>query len=63
MITKDALLQIILEQREIKYDKIVPRKIEKTLLSAPEVLVITGVRRCGASRRNGCSKMNEIGEL
>lgn len=49
MITKDALLQIIHEQQDIKYDNIVPRKIEKNLLSAPEVLVITGVRRCGKS--------------
>lgn len=49
MIPKEALLQIINEQRDTKYDRIVSREIDKKLLSAPEVLVITGVRRCGKS--------------
>ena len=49
MITKDTLLQIIYEQKEYKLHNVIARKIDSKLLNCPEVLVITGVRRCGKS--------------
>lgn len=49
MITKDTLLQIIYEQKEYKLHNVIARKIDSKLIECPEVLVITGVRRCGKS--------------
>jgi predicted AAA+ superfamily ATPase len=49
MVTKDTLLQVIYEQRIVSSEDIIPRKIDMGLVSAPEILVITGVRRCGKS--------------
>lgn len=49
MITKDTLLQIIYEQKEYKLHNVIARKIDSKLLNCAEVLVITGVRRCGKS--------------
>ena len=49
MITKDTLLQIIYEQKEYKLHNVITRKIDSKLLNCAEVLVITGVRRCGKS--------------
>ncbi len=49
MITKDALLQVLYEQRRSISEEIIPRKIDQRLVTAPEILVITGIRRCGKS--------------
>lgn len=49
MITKDTLLQIIYEQKEYKLHDVVTRKIDSNLIDCSEVLVITGIRRCGKS--------------
>ena len=49
MITKQSLLQIVYEQNRVKTDVTIPRRIDPKLLSCPEVLIITGVRRCGKS--------------
>lgn len=47
---KDVLRQVIFEQREIRSDtKFVQRVIPNALVEAPEVLVISGIRRCGKS--------------
>ena len=49
MVTKDLLRQVIYEQRELKSDLGVERQICQEQVDAPEVLVISGVRRCGKS--------------
>lgn len=49
MITKDTLLQVIYEQRRIPSEDVIRRNIDSNLLIAPEIIVITGVRRCGKS--------------
>ena len=49
MITKDTLLQVIYEQRRIPSEDVIRRNIDSNLLMAPEIIVITGVRRCGKS--------------
>ena len=46
MITKDTLLQVIYEQRRIPSEDVIRRNIDSNLLMAPEIIVITGVRRC-----------------
>ena len=49
MVTKDLLRQVIYEQRELNEPLGVKRKIFQEQVVAPEVLVISGVRRCGKS--------------
>lgn len=49
MVTKDLLRQVIYEQRALNDSSWVKRDISPSLVSAPEVLVISGVRRCGKS--------------
>ena len=49
MVTKDLLRQVIYEQRELNEPLGVKRKIYQEQVNAPEVLVISGVRRCGKS--------------
>lgn len=49
MVTKDLLRQVIYEQRELNEPLGVKRKIYNEQIEAPEVLVISGVRRCGKS--------------
>lgn len=49
MISKEQLLQVILEQRQTAGGTGVPRLIDNSLLECPEITVITGVRRCGKS--------------
>ena len=49
MVTKDLLRQVIYEQRELNEPLGVKRKIFEEQVVAPEVLVISGVRRCGKS--------------
>lgn len=49
MVTKDLLRQVIYEQRELNESLGVKRKIYQEQVKAPEVLVISGVRRCGKS--------------
>ena len=49
MVTKDLLRQVIYEQRELNSDLGVERQICQAQVDAPEVLVISGVRRCGKS--------------
>ena len=49
MVTKDLLRQVIYEQRELNSDLGVERQICQEQVEAPEVLVISGVRRCGKS--------------
>lgn len=46
---KDLLRQIIYEQRAYKWGESVERIIDHKLIDAREILVITGVRRCGKS--------------
>lgn len=49
MINKNNLRQVIYEQRQNMLGETVPRKIASMLVDCPEVLVISGVRRCGKS--------------
>ena len=49
MVTKDLLRQVIYEQRELNESLGVKRNIVRKQIMAPEVLVISGVRRCGKS--------------
>ena len=49
MVTKDLLRQVIYEQRELNSDLGVERQICQEQVEVPEVLVISGVRRCGKS--------------
>ena len=49
MVAKDTLLQVVYEQKQPFPEEIIPRKIDMGLVTAPEILVITGVRRCGKS--------------
>lgn len=49
MIAKDLLRQVIYEQREMHENLGVERQIDNSLVSVPEILVISGVRRCGKS--------------
>ncbi len=46
---KRLLRQIIYEQRSGQPETVIAREIDSELLTCPEVLVITGVRRCGKS--------------
>lgn len=46
---KNLLRQVIYEQRSKEADLGVIRRIDTKLLDCPEVLVITGIRRCGKS--------------
>lgn len=49
MISKDQLRQVIYEQRQRGLGDTVTREIDTQLTECPEVLVISGVRRCGKS--------------
>lgn len=49
MITKDLLRQVIYEQRELRGDLGVERHVSDLDVLSPEILVISGVRRCGKS--------------
>lgn len=46
---KELLKKIIFDQQEWDLKKTVKRNIDDRLITAPEILVITGVRRCGKS--------------
>lgn len=46
---KELLKKIIFDQQEWNLKKTVKRKIDDRLITAPEILVITGIRRCGKS--------------
>lgn len=49
MVTKDLLRQVIYEQRELRNELGVGREISDDQLTSQDVLVISGVRRCGKS--------------
>lgn len=49
MISKNQLRQVIYEQRQRQLGDTVPREMDYKLIECPEVLVISGVRRCGKS--------------
>lgn len=49
MISKDQLRQVIYEQKQRMPEKATLREIDSQLTECPEVLVISGVRRCGKS--------------
>lgn len=49
IMNKNLLRQVIYEQRSKEADLGVIRRIDTKLLDCPEVLVITGIRRCGKS--------------
>lgn len=49
MISKDSLRRVIYEQRQKTLGETIIRKINPVLVDCPEVLVISGVRRCGKS--------------
>lgn len=46
---KALLKQVIFDQQKLSLKNTIPRKIPKHLIDAPEVLIISGVRRCGKS--------------
>ncbi len=46
---KELLKRIIFDQQEWSLKNTVKRKIDERLITAPEILVITGIRRCGKS--------------
>ena len=49
MVTKELLRQVIYEQRELTDNLGVERSACKKITKTPEILVISGVRRCGKS--------------
>lgn len=49
MISKEQLRQVVYDQRNLYYDLGIERNIDQSLVDCPEVLVLTGVRRCGKS--------------
>lgn len=49
MISKDQLRQVIYEQRQRQLGSTVEREIDSKLIECSEVLVISGIRRCGKS--------------
>jgi len=49
MINKDNLRKVIYEQRQKTLGETIIRDIDTALVDCPEVLVISGVRRCGKS--------------
>lgn len=49
MITKTTLKQVIYEQRRKPSGAAVMRQVDRKLTDCPEILVISGVRRCGKS--------------
>ncbi|HRZ42497.1 MAG TPA: ATP-binding protein [Bacteroidales bacterium] len=46
---KAILKQVIYDQRQITYSATIPRVLPQHLTNAPEVMIISGVRRCGKS--------------
>lgn len=46
---KELLKRIIFDQQEWDLKNTVKRNIDEHLITAPEILVITGIRRCGKS--------------
>ncbi len=46
---KAILKQVIFDQRSLPFGQKIPRLIPQHLIEAPEVLIISGVRRCGKS--------------
>ena len=49
MVTKELLRQVIYEQRELTGSLGVERNVCQNISKTPEILVISGVRRCGKS--------------
>ena len=49
MISKEQLRQVVYDQRNLYYDLGIERNIDQSLVDCQEVLVLTGVRRCGKS--------------
>lgn len=49
MITKDQLKEVVYEQLGMSRNLGIVRSIDPTLVTCPEILVLTGVRRCGKS--------------
>lgn len=49
MISKEQIRQVIYDQRNLYVDLGIDRHMEQNLVDCPEVLVLTGVRRCGKS--------------
>lgn len=49
MVTKELLRQVIYEQRELADNLGVERSACEKITKTPEILVISGVRRCGKS--------------
>lgn len=49
MVTKDLLRQVIYEQRELTEELGVHRHVPQTIIDAEEIMVISGIRRCGKS--------------
>lgn len=46
---KELLKHIIFDQRERDLSTMVEREIDQRLVLSPEILVISGIRRCGKS--------------
>ena len=49
IIMKELLKHIIFDQREKDISQMIERDIDISLVNSPEVLVISGIRRCGKS--------------
>lgn len=49
MVTKELLRQVVYEQRELMRNLGIERNVGKQSTEMPEILVISGVRRCGKS--------------
>lgn len=48
-VMKEILKQIIFDQQEKRLVGMIKREIDNSLITSPEVLVISGIRRCGKS--------------
>ena len=49
MIDKELLKQVIYEQHEKQQQDFIKRHIDPQLIACPEIMVISGIRRCGKS--------------
>lgn len=49
MVSREILLHVVYEQYTVQKRNNIARQIDAKLLNTPEILVITGVRRCGKS--------------
>lgn len=46
---KDTIRRVILEHQDVNYEQMITRTIDSQLISCNEILIISGIRRCGKS--------------